>query len=53
MLELKAILFGLISLIKVHHTHIKILTDNMNAVHSIRNMGSCRSLACNDLVKKI
>ena len=52
-LELKAILFGLISLIKVQNTHIKILTDNMNAVHSIRNMGSCRSLACNDLVKRI
>ena len=52
-LELKAILFGLISLITVHNTHIKILTDNMNAVHSIRNMGSCRSLTCNDLVKRI
>ena len=52
-LELKAILFGLISLIKVHNTSIKISTDNMNAVHSIRNKGSCRSLSCNDLVKRI
>ena len=52
-LELKAILFGLISFMKFYNTHIKILTDNMNAVHSIRNMGSCHSLSCNDLVKRI
>ena len=52
-LELKAILFGLLSLIKVHNTHIKILTDNMNAAHITKNMGSCRSLSCTDLVKRI
>ncbi len=52
-LELKAILFGLSSLIHVQNIHIKILTDNMNAVHSISNMGSCRSSACNDVVRRI
>ena len=52
-LELKAILFGVTSLVKAQHIHIKILTDSMNAVHSIRNMGSCRSPLCNAVVKDI
>ena len=52
-LELKAILYGLTSLIDQRNTHVEILTDNMNAVHSIKNMGSCRSLACNEEVKQI
>ena len=52
-LELKAILFGLKSLVAQCNTHIKILTDNMNAVYCIRNMGSCRSTTCNDIVKDI
>ena len=53
-LELKAILFGLTSLVKAQHIHIRILlTDSMNAVHSIRNMGSCRSPLCNAVVKDI
>ena len=52
-LELKAILYGLTSLIDQRNTHVKILTDNMNTVHSIKNMGSCRSLACNEEVKQM
>ena len=52
-LELEAILLGLISLVKAQHNHIKIVTDSMNAVHSIGNMGSCRSALCNAVVKDI
>lgn len=53
-LELKAILFGLKSLCKhKSNTHIKILTDNTTALHCINNMGSCRSLACDNASRDI
>ena len=43
-LELKAVLFGLQSLCKnLRNTHIKVLVDNTTAVHTINNMGSCKS----------
>ena len=33
--------------------HVKILTDNMNAVYCIRNIGLCRSMTYNDVVLDI
>ena len=53
-LELKAVLFGLKSLCShFRQTHIKVLSDNTTAVCAINNMGSCKSLLCNQEVKKI
>ncbi|XP_057302739.1 uncharacterized protein LOC130636905 [Hydractinia symbiolongicarpus] len=53
-LELKAILSGLRSLCdSVFNTHIKVLCDNTTAVHCITNMGSCRSIPCDIVVKHI
>ena len=52
-IELKSTSFGLTPLVKVQYIHIKILTDSMNAVHSTRNMGLCRSPLCNAAVKDI
>ena len=53
-LELKAILFGLRSLCDhICDSHIKILSDNTTAVHCINNMGSCRSVDCDKIVKLI
>ena len=52
-LELKAILFSLKSLIDESHKHYKILSDNTTAVHCINNMGTCRSLPCHSIVMEI
>lgn len=53
-LELKAILFGLQSLCdKLHNTHLKILSDNTTAVQCINNMGSCKSVECDQITKTI
>ncbi len=52
-LELKAVLFGLCTLVNVTDTHVKILTDNTTAVHTINNMGTSHSRKCNEVVQKI
>ena len=53
-LELKAVLFGLKSLCShLRQTHIKVLSDNTTAMCSINNMGSCKSLLCDQEVRKI
>ena len=53
-LELKAVLFGLKALCeKFKDTHIKVLTDNTTAVHTINKMGSCRSKPCDQIVRQI
>ena len=53
-LELKAILFGLKSLCShLRQTHIKVSSDNTTAVCAINNMGSCKSLVCDQEVRKI
>ena len=45
-LELKAILFGLMSLCKVTNKHIRIRTDNMTALAYVKNMGGAKSGDC-------
>ncbi len=53
-LELKAILLSLQALLdQQYDTHIKILSDNTTAVHSINNMGTCHSFPCHDVVMLI
>ena len=53
-LELKAILFSLKALLNdSKNVHLKILSDNTTAVHSINNMGTCRSLPCHQVVMDI
>ena len=53
-LELKAVLFGLKSLCShLRQTHIKVLSDNTTAVCAINNMGSCKSLLCDQEVRRI
>ena len=50
-LELKAVLFGIKSLYS--QTHIKELSDNTTTVRAINNMGSCKSLLCDQEVRRI
>ena len=51
-LKLKATYFGLQnSCGNVSCTHLKVPTDNVLAVHSINNMGSCKSLSCDSEVR--
>ena len=53
-LELKAVLFGLKKLCShLRQTHIKVLSDNTTAVCAINNMGSCKSLLCDQEVRRI
>jgi len=53
-LELKAVLFGLQSLCRhLKSSHIKVLADNTTAVCAINNMGSCKSILCDQEVRKI
>lgn len=52
-LELRAILIGLQSLVYKKSTHIRILTDNTTAMAYIRKMGGTRSSRCNELSKLI
>ena len=53
-LELKAVLFSVISLLtSLKDSHVMIMCDNMTAVHTINNMGTCRSLDCHSVVLEI
>ena len=53
-LELKAICFSLVSLIpQLSDIHLMVMCDNTTAVHTITNMGTCRSLGCHDVVMEI
>ena len=52
-LELRAVLYGLKSLINHRNTHIKVLCDNTTTVFCINNMGSCKSLECDSLTTDI
>ena len=53
-LELIAVLFGLKSLHShLRQTHIKVLSDKTAAVCAINNMGTCKSLLCDQEVKRI
>ena len=53
-LKLKAVLFGLKSLCShLRQTHIKVLSDNTTTVWAINNMGSCKSLLCDQEVRRI
>ena len=45
--ELTAIFFALKSLITQENIHVKLLCDNTTAVHTVNNMGTSHSLACN------
>lgn len=54
MFELKAVYFGPNILCKsIRKTLIKILTDNTTATHGIKNMGSCKSVSCDNEMRKI
>ena len=52
-LELKAILFGLQSLVQDRNIHLHIVCDNTSAVHSLNKMGSSHSIMCDSLVRDI
>ena len=53
-LELAAVYFGLKSLCdNLSHIHIKLLIDNTTAVQTINNMGSCKSIECDTMVRYI
>ena len=52
-LELRAVLLGLSSLIRQQNIHVHILSDNMTAVTYITKMGGTRSTECNNIVRKI
>ena len=53
-LEWMAIYFGMQSLCgNVRDTHVKVLTGNTTAVHSVNNMSSCKSLSRGSEVRKI
>ena len=53
-LELKAVLFSILSLMpNLQEVHMMIICDNTTAVHTINNMGTCRSLACYKVVMDI
>eukprot|EP00794_Sanderia_malayensis_P000864 gene864-158_t len=52
-LELKAALFGIKSLVNVTNTHLKVLSDNTTTVHAINKMGTSHSKNCNQVAKEI
>ena len=52
-LELKAILFGLKSLVTERSFHLQILCDNTTAVHILNKMGSSHTAVCDGLVRDI
>ncbi len=52
-LNLKAIFFGLQSSVCTQNTHLKVLTDKKNVVHTIINMGSRQSLSCKKMAQDI
>ena len=52
--ELKAVYFGLRVLCRyIRKIHVKILTDNTTTIHSINNIGSCRSIKYDNEMRKI
>ena len=52
--ELKAVIFSLTSLVgNLEGQHFKVMSDNTTTVHSINNMGTCRSIPCNEVVMEI
>ena len=53
-LELKAALFGLLSLCsEFHGRHIRVMTDNTTALASINKQGSTKSQPCNEVTRQI
>ena len=52
-LELKAVLLGLRSLVKTDGIHVHVKTDNLTTLAYIRNMGGSRSQQCNIVAKSI
>ena len=52
-LELRAILLGLKSLVKEQGQHIRVLTDNTTALAYVKNMGGLRSQPCNQISREI
>lgn len=52
-LELKAILLSLKSLIKGKNKTIRVLTDNTTALAYVKNMGGTKSVRCNEVSKHI
>ena len=52
-LELKAILFGIKSLVQDEQIHLQILCDNTSAVHILNKMGSSHTEVCDALVREI
>ena len=52
-LELRAILFGLMALVDQTGLHIKVLSDNTTAVSGVNKMGTSHSQDCNTIVKLI
>ena len=52
-LELKAILLTLNSLVKTNHKHIKIMSDNTTVIHCINKMGTSHLMECHHQVLKI
>ena len=52
-LEMKAILFGLQSLVHCNDFHLQILSDNTTAVHIVNKMGSSHSRTCNRIAYDI
>ena len=52
-LELRVILFGLQSLCKVDHQHIRIMTDNTTALAYVKHQGGVRSENCSELAYQI
>jgi len=52
-LEMKAMLFGLKSLVHYHDFLLQILSDNTTAVHIVDKMGSSHSETCNSIAYDI
>ena len=53
-LELKAILFGLMSLEnETNNCHLKIESDNTTAVYAVNKFGTSKSKPCDDMAKQI
>ena len=51
--ELKAILLALKSFVKTSYKHIKIMSNNTNAIHCTSKMGISHSMECHHQVLKV
>ena len=52
--ELLAVLYALRSFVDtLKGSHVRVLCDNTTAVHTINNMGTTKSMTCNNVVKQI